>query len=110
MNEKLQQLMQALTNEREELRVRLHVLGLDAREEWVHLETKWDAMQVRLRDTGWELNLKAKEEIHDLGEDVDKLQHKISDKVEDIRLEVAEELHELGEELSELYQKIRRHF
>ncbi len=110
MKEKLQQLVQALSSEREELRVRLHVLGLEAREEWEHLEAKWDAMQVRLRDAGWELNLKAKEEIHDLGEDVDKLQHKISDKVDDIRVEVVEELHELGEELSELYQKIRRHF
>lgn len=110
MKEKLQQLVQALTSEREELRVRLHVLGLEAREEWDGLEAKWDAMQVRLRDAGWELNLKAKEEIHDLGEDVDELQHKIGDKVEDIRLEVAEGLHELGEELSDLYRKIRRHF
>ncbi|MBO0611740.1 MAG: hypothetical protein RL122_2616 [Pseudomonadota bacterium] len=110
MKEKLQQLLETLTSERGELRVRLHLLGMEAREELEHAETKWQNMQLRLRDAGWELNLKAKEEIHDLGENVDELQHKIGDKVADIRIEVVEELHELGEELSELYQKIRRHF
>ncbi len=109
MKEKLQQLLETLGSERGELRVRLHLLGLEAREELEQAETKWQNMQLRLRDVGWEWNLKAKEEIHDLGEEVDELQHKVSDKVADIRLEVVEELHELGEELAELYQKIRRH-
>lgn len=110
MKEKLQQLLTALTSERGELRVRLHLLGLEAREELEHAEVKWETMQDRLREVGWNWNLKAKEEIHDLGAEVDELQHKLGDKVADIRLEVIEELHELGEELSALYQKIRRHF
>lgn len=110
MKEKLQQLLETLTSERGELRVRLHLLGVEAREELEQAETKWETMQDRLREVGWEWNLKAKAEIHDLGEDVDELQHKIGDKVADIRIEVVEELHELGEELADLYQKIRRHF
>ncbi|WML91259.1 hypothetical protein [Thiothrix lacustris] len=109
MKEKLQQLLETLGSDRGELRVRLHLLGLEAREELEQAETKWQNMQLRLRDIGWEWNLKAKDEIHDLGEDVDKLQHKITDKAEDIRLEVMEEIHELGEELTALYQKIRSH-
>lgn len=110
MKEKLQHLLDRVGIERDDLRVRFHLLGMDAREEWDKTESKWENLQLRLRDAGLKLNLQAKEEVHDLGEEVDHLQHKLSDKVQDIRLEVMEEVHELGEELSAAYQKIRRYF
>jgi hypothetical protein len=110
MNEKLHKLLNKLNVERDDFRVSLHLLGMEAKEEWEKAEHKWDNLQLRLRDTGYKWQLEAREEIHDLGEGVDKLQHKLGDKVADLKLEVLEEMHELGEELAELYQKIRRHF
>ncbi|HRJ53193.1 MAG TPA: hypothetical protein PLE99_10515 [Candidatus Thiothrix moscowensis] len=110
MKEKLQALLDKLHTERDDFRVGLHLLGMEAKEEWEKAEGKWENLQVRLRDTGLKLHMEAKEEIHDMGEEVDKLQHKLTDKWQDIRVEVVEELHELGEEVAELYQKIRRHF
>lgn len=110
MNEKLQQLLQKLEVERDDFRVSLHLLGMEAKEEWDKAEGKWDNLQLRLRDAGYKLQLEAKEEIHDLGEEVDKLQHKLGDKIADLRVEMMEEIHELGEELSEMYQKIRQRF
>jgi polyhydroxyalkanoate synthesis regulator phasin len=110
MKEKLQHLLDRLGGERDDLRVRLHLLGMDTREEWDKTESKWDNLQLRLRDVGLKLHIQTKEEVHDLGEEVDHLQHRLGDKVQDIRLEVLEEMHELGEELSAAYQKIRRYF
>lgn len=110
MNEKLQKLLDQLSAERDDFRVSLHLLGMEAKEEWEKAENKWEAMQMRMRDAGLKMNLEAKEEIHDLGEEVDKWQHKFSDKWQDLRLEVKEELHEMGEELAETYQKIRHYF
>lgn len=110
MNEKLQTLLNKLAEERDDFRVSMHLLGMEAREEWEKSEGKWENLQGRMRDAGLKLNLEAKEEIHDLGEGVDKLQHRLGDKFQDVRIEVMEELHELGEELAETYQKIRRYF
>lgn len=139
MHEKLEKLLAKLEAEREELRGRLQHGTEEIHQEWAAMETRWLALQERLRVAGlglaekaggliesfeeelqelkqevtqatWKLNLKVKDELHDLGEDVDKLQHKIADKVEDVRLEVMEELHELGEEMLALYQKFRSRF
>lgn len=136
MKEKVQQLVDKLTTERDEARVQLDLGDGDAHDDWQKAEDKWLNLQLRLKQAGlnltekagvmleefeselaelkeeasqkaWQMNLKAHEELHDLGEDVDKLQHKISDKVEDIRLELMDELHELGEEISGLYAKLR---
>lgn len=110
MKEKLQRLLNSLEGERDELRVRIHLMGMEVREEWDKAEEKWDNMQLRLRDAGMKLNLQAREEIHDLGEDVDELQHKLGDKVQDLKMEVVEEMHEVGEELADVYKKIRSYF
>lgn len=110
MNEKLQNLLNKLSVERDDFLQGLHLLEAGAKEEWEKAEQKWGNLQGRLRDTGYKWQLEAKEEIHDLGEEVDKLQHKVTDKVTDLKVEIVEEMHELSEELSELYQKIRRHF
>lgn len=110
MKEKLQSLLNSLEGERDELRVRIHLMGMEVREEWDRAEEKWDNMQLRLRDAGMKLNLQAKEEIHDLGEGVDELQHKLGDKVQDLKMEVVEEMQEVGEELADVYKKIRSYF
>ncbi|MEB4589940.1 hypothetical protein VSS37_03020 [Candidatus Thiothrix sp. Deng01] len=110
MNERLQQLLHSLTTERDDFRVSLHLLEMEAKQEWEKAETKWDNLQLRLRDAGYKLQLETKEEVHDMGEEVDKLQHKLSDKVADLRVEWMEEIHELGEEIADLYQKIRKRF
>ncbi|MEZ5452068.1 MAG: hypothetical protein R3E93_04485 [Thiothrix sp.] len=110
MNEKLQQLLHALAAERDEFRVGMHLLEMEAKEEWEKAETQWDKLQARMRDAGYKLQLETRDEIHDLGEGVDKLQHRLGDKMTDLRTEVVEELHELGEELAGLYQKIRARF
>ncbi|MFN3785827.1 MAG: hypothetical protein ACK4RS_03200 [Thiothrix sp.] len=110
MHAKLHKLLSALSAERDEFRLGLHLLSMEAKEEWEKTEEKWEHLQARLRDLGYKIQLEAKEEIHDLGEEVDKLQHKIGDKLGDLRVEAVEEVHELGEELAALYQKIRRHF
>lgn len=110
MKEKLAQLLNSLESERDELRVRMHLMGMEVREEWDKAEEKWENMQLRLRDAGMKLNLKAKEEIHDLGEDVDELQQKLGDKVQDLKVELVEEMHEIGEEIAEAYKKVRSYF
>lgn len=110
MNEKLQALLNKLETERDDFRVSLHLLGMEAKDEWEKAEGKWENLQSRMRDVGLKLNLEAKDEIHDLGEGVDRLQHRVGEKIQDLRLEVKEELHEMGEELAELYRKIRSRF
>ncbi|MBU0653773.1 MAG: hypothetical protein KJ914_01435 [Gammaproteobacteria bacterium] len=110
MNEKLHTLLKKLETERDDFRVSLHLLGMEAKDEWEKAEEKWENLQARMRDAGLKLNLEAKEEIHDMGEGVDRLQHRVGEKIQDLRLEVKEELHEMGEELADVYQKIRRYF
>lgn len=109
MNAKLQHLLDTLAQERDEFRLGLHLLGMEAKEEWDKAEVQWEHLQARLSDFGYKLQIEAKEELHDIGEEIDALQHKVGDKLADVRAEVVEELHELGEELKSLYAKIRQH-
>jgi len=51
---KLQALMQKLETERDELRVKLSLAKLEAREEWEELEKKMDQLRGRMKVVGGE--------------------------------------------------------
>lgn len=61
--EKLQELMRQLEQERDELKVKLGLAKLEAREEWQELEKKMDALRARMRVAGGE----AREASGDIG-------------------------------------------
>ena len=53
-SEKLQKVLQQLEVERDELKVKLGLAKLEAREEWQELEKKMDALRGRLKVVGGE--------------------------------------------------------
>ncbi len=61
-------LMQDLEQTRDELRVKLHLASMDAKQEWDELEAKWDgfAARARLDDTSEEVG----EAMRALGEEL----------------------------------------
>ena len=61
-NSRLQDLFRKLETERDELRVKLNLAKLEARDEWDGLERKMDSLKGRMKVLG--------EEAKDAGEDV----------------------------------------
>lgn len=53
-NDKLQKLLQQLETERDELKLKLGLAKLEAREEWGELERKMDSLRGRLKVLGGE--------------------------------------------------------
>lgn len=53
-NEKLQEIMQRLEVERDELKLKLGLAKLEAREEWQELEKKMDTLRGRMKLVGGE--------------------------------------------------------
>lgn len=53
-NEKLQRLLQQLETERDELRLKLGLAKLEARDEWQEVEKKMESLRGRLRVAGGE--------------------------------------------------------
>lgn len=53
-NEKLQKIMQQLEIERDELKLKLGLAKLEAREEWQELEKKMDTLRGRMKLVGGE--------------------------------------------------------
>jgi SMC interacting uncharacterized protein involved in chromosome segregation len=53
-NEKLQKLLQQLEVERDELKVKLGLAKLEAREEWQEVEKKMDTLRGRMKVVGGE--------------------------------------------------------
>ena len=80
--EKSEKILKELKVERDDLKVQLHLLNMDAKEEWNELENKYET-------------LKAKASI-------------VADAAEDSAGEVIEALKLVGEELREGYKRIRR--
>lgn len=72
---KLDEMMRKLETERDELKVKLGLAKLEAREEWEELEKKMDALRGRMRVIGEE----AKEATDDVGAAAGKLADEIRD-------------------------------
>ena len=64
MDERAQDAMEKLKQQRDELRLKMHLAKADARDEWEELEGKWDTLKSRLRSAGEE----AGEATGDIGE------------------------------------------
>jgi hypothetical protein len=52
LGDKLDELVATLRTERDELRVRLHLLKAEAKDEWDQMEERWDHLEARLKKTG----------------------------------------------------------
>lgn len=79
--QRAEQLLQELQRKRDELRVKIHLAGAEAREEWEKAEKKWERLRSRLAVVG--------EAAEETGDDV------------------GEALEQLGEELRKGYRRIR---
>lgn len=73
--ERLQKLMQQLEQERDELKMKLGLAKLEAREEWQELEKKMDTLRSRMKVVGGE----AKEASGDVGAAMDVVAEEIKD-------------------------------
>lgn len=73
--ERLQQIMQQLEQERDELKVKLGLAKLEAREEWQEINKKMDALRGRMKVVGDE----AKEAGGDVGAAFDVVAEEIKD-------------------------------
>ena len=82
ITERLDKVLKELKTERDDLKVQLHLLNMDAKEEWNELENKYE-------------NFKAKASI-------------VAEATEDSTGEVVEALKLVGEELHEGYKRIKR--
>ena len=52
LGDKLDDLVAALKTERDELRVQLHLLKAEAKEEWEEMEEHWEHLEGRLKKVG----------------------------------------------------------
>ncbi len=79
---KLQQVVAQLRQERDELRVRAHLLKAEVKQEWDDVERKWEQIEFRLEKAG----TGARESAGDIGA----------------------ALAQLGEEIANAYRRIRK--
>lgn len=63
LKDKAEQLVDRLKHERDELRVRLHLLKADLLDEWEEVESKWEHVETRLEH----LRADAKNSAEDIG-------------------------------------------
>jgi restriction endonuclease S subunit len=82
ITDRLEKTLKELKTERDDLKVQLHLLNMDAKEEWSELENKYE-------------KFKAKASI-------------VAEATEDSAEEVVEALKLVGEELHEGYKRIKR--
>lgn len=61
-NEQVQDLMEKLRQQRDELRLKVHLGKADAKDEWNELEEKWEGLKARLKAAGGEAG-EAKEDV-----------------------------------------------
>ncbi|MDX1492827.1 MAG: hypothetical protein R3253_02045 [Longimicrobiales bacterium] len=79
--ERLQKILQQLEQERDELKVKLGLAKLEAREEWQELEEKIEGLRGRLKVMGGE----AKEASGDVGAAVDMVADEIKEGFQRLR-------------------------
>ena len=73
MNEKMESLVEKLQQERDELKLKMHLAKADAREEWEKLEERWAGAKARLGDASdeaSEITEPVKEAARDLLEEI----------------------------------------
>jgi hypothetical protein len=87
-NEKLQDLLTGLEQERDELRLKLHLASKDARDEFEALESRLDALRARLGDAGTE----AKGAATDVGGVVSETARKVVDDLRDGYRKIREQM------------------
>lgn len=80
-NERLQRLMRQLEQERDELKVKLGLAKLEAREEWQELEQKMNTLRSRMKVVGGE----AKEASGDVGAAIDVVADEIKEGFDRLR-------------------------
>jgi len=76
---KLEELITTLERERDELRVKVHLASLDAKDEFAGLEQRLDTLRARLTSKGGE----AKETASDVGDVVGETARKMADELRD---------------------------
>ena len=82
LGDKVDEVLAKLKTERDELRVQLHLLKAEAREEWDEMEKRWEHFEARMKKAG-ETAAESGEDILDAGK-------------------------QLAEEIGKAYQRIRK--
>ncbi len=80
-NERVQEAIEKLKQQRDELRLKMHLAKADARDEWDEMEGKWDHLRDRLKAAGGE----ASEAKGDVGDALKSLASEIKKGYERIR-------------------------
>ena len=62
LNHKMEEVLAKLKTERDELKVKLHLLKADAKDEWEEMEKRWQHIEARMKKVG--------ESASESGEDV----------------------------------------
>lgn len=71
---RLERLLEELQRERDELRVRAHLLGAEVKEEWHHAEHRWEQIEPKLE----RLRAGTRESAQDIGAAVAQLAEEIA--------------------------------
>ncbi len=87
-NEKLQELVASLEQERDELRLKVHLASRDARDEFAALETRLDALRAHLAEKGTE----AQGTASDVGDVVGETARKLADDMREGYRKIREQL------------------
>lgn len=82
LDDKMEEIFAKLKTERDELRVQLHLLAAEAKDEWEEMEKHWDHLESRMKRVG--------------------------DAAADAGGEVAAAGKQLAEEIENAYQRIRK--
>lgn len=84
MNEKLESIVQKLEQERDELRVKMHLAKADARDEFDKLEDRWSALRLKMgvvKDGASEASGDVKEAASELADEIRKGYRNIMDRL-----------------------------
>jgi len=84
MNEKLETIVEKLEQERDELRLKMHLAKADARDEWEKMEDRWGALREKMgtvKEGASEASGDVKEAASDLAEEIRKGYRKIMDRL-----------------------------
>lgn len=87
-HDKVQELISSLEQDRDELRLKVHLASKDARDEFAALEARLDAMRARLAESSAD----ARDTASDVGEVVTETARKLADDVRDGYRKIREQL------------------
>lgn len=77
--DKLEELITTLERERDELRVKVHLASLDAKDEFAELETRLDSLRARMTSASGD----ARETAGDVGDVVGETARKLADELKE---------------------------